>query len=69
MTRNTKILISILCVGALVLFFSPYRGLLGRFAPYLLLLLCPLIHVFMMGSHHGGGHHGNDKDIKKDTNE
>lgn len=31
--------------------------------PYLLLLACPLMHVFMHGGHdHGGGHqHGQDK--------
>lgn len=27
------------------------------YAPYLLLLACPLMHIFM----HGGGHHGKDK--------
>ncbi len=30
--------------------------------PFLILLLCPLLHVFMMGGHGHGGHgHGGDK--------
>lgn len=29
--------------------------------PYLLLLACPLMHVFMHGRHGGHGHHGHGK--------
>ena len=44
-----------------VLGFLIYTGhsahLLGL-APYLLILACPLMHIFM----HGGHHHGNESD-------
>ena len=31
---------------------------------YLILLLCPLMHLFGHGGHHGG-HHSNDTDSEK----
>ena len=34
--------------------------------PYLVILACPLMHVFMHGSHGGHGHHGQSKpDVSK----
>ena len=30
--------------------------------PYLILLLCPLMHIFMHRGHHHGGHHRGDQD-------
>jgi hypothetical protein len=46
------------CVAVTVLGFLIYTGhtahLLG-FVPYLLVLACPLMHIFMHGGHHG--HH------------
>ena len=29
-----------------------------QYAPYLLILACPLMHFFMPGHGHGGSHHG-----------
>ncbi|MCG8383863.1 MAG: DUF2933 domain-containing protein [Gammaproteobacteria bacterium] len=42
-----------------------HREHLFQFLPYLILLLCPLMHIFMHGGHggHGGhGHQGGDAD-------
>lgn len=46
-------------IGAVSYFlFIEHRQHLFEFLPYLILLLCPLMHVFMHGKH--GGHHHND---------
>jgi len=51
------------CVALAVLAFLIYEGhgahLLG-FLPYLLILACPLMHIFMHGGH--GGHHHRDEE-------
>lgn len=50
-------------VAVVVLGFLVYTGhtahLLGAL-PYLLILACPLMHVFMHGGHHGSHHHHGD---------
>lgn len=50
-------------VAVSVLGFLIYEGhgahLLG-FVPYLLILSCPLMHIFMHGGHGGHSHHHND---------
>lgn len=52
-------------VAVSVLGFLVYEGhgahLLG-YAPFLLILACPLMHIFMHGGHggHGGHQHGGD---------
>lgn len=54
------------CVVVAVLGFLIYTGhsahLLGA-APYLLLLACPLVHIFMHGGHH---HHDNNSEQDKE---
>ncbi len=37
------------------------------YLPYLLLLACPLLHVFMHGKHGGNGGHSNDGGIPPDA--
>ncbi len=37
------------------------------FLPYLLLLACPLMHMFMHGGHGHGGHHHRTHDQDTDT--
>ncbi|WP_081716637.1 DUF2933 domain-containing protein [Asticcacaulis sp. AC460] len=54
---------TLLCLA--VLGFLIYKGhglhLLG-FLPWLLILACPLMHIFMHGGHHGGHHpHSNEE--------
>ena len=58
-------------VAVSVLGFLIYEGhgahLLGLL-PYLLILACPLMHIFMHGGHqHGGGSNRNDNDNKSDN--
>ncbi len=44
-------------IGAASYFlFMEHREHLFQFLPYLILLLCPLMHIFMHGSHGHGGH-------------
>ncbi len=57
-------------VAVSVLGFLIYEGhgahLLG-YAPFLLILACPLMHIFMHGGHGGHGGHGNRRDEEKET--
>lgn len=52
-------------VAVSVLGFLVYEGhgahLLGLL-PYLLILSCPLMHIFMHGGHGGHGHHHGDEE-------
>jgi len=62
LSRNTKL--ALLSVAAIVAFFvlrEHWSHALGL-APYLLLLLCPLMHLFGHGRHHGrhGGQHDHE---------
>jgi hypothetical protein len=51
-------LIGLLAVVAFML-WTEYRAYALGALPYLLLLLCPLMHLFHRGhGHHGQGHHG-----------
>lgn len=50
MSKNTKFFcIIILAVSVVALVF--FRNRSGSFLPYFLILLCPLMHIFMMGGH------------------
>jgi uncharacterized membrane protein len=69
LTQNTKrfrwkwivALAGFLAVAAFFL-FSEHRAHFFGFLPFLLLLLCPIFHLFMHGGGHGGGsHQHNDK--------
>lgn len=60
--------IGLLVMGAIATYFllSEHRAHFFGALPYLLLLACPLMHVFMHGGHsgHGGGdshHHGGEQ--------
>lgn len=56
-SRGKWVLVGFLAVAAFFL-WSEHRAHIAGALPYLLLLACPLMHLF----HHGGGHHhgGND---------
>ncbi len=41
--------------------FTEHRAHAIAFLPYLFLLACPLMHMFMHGGHSGHGSHGNYK--------
>lgn len=47
---------------------TEHRAHLFGLLPYLLLLACPLLHVFMHGGH-GAGHGAGDSPVKRDTHD
>jgi len=55
-------LIAFLIIGAVLLVTEHWAHLTGWFPqwPYLLLLACPLMHLFMHGGHGGHGHGGQE---------
>lgn len=54
-SRSSIVLLGFLAIIGFLL-FTEYRGLLFGILPYLLLLACPLMHLFM---HRGHSKHGN----------
>jgi hypothetical protein len=46
--------------------FTEHRAHLFGILPYLLLLACPLMHLFMHGGHGGHGHHASSKPEDQD---
>lgn len=57
--RNRLVLAGFLAIAAFFL-FTEHRAHLFGILPYLLLLACPFMHLFM---HHGGDH--SDEDLAK----
>ncbi len=58
---STRSGIVAICMIGVVSYFllMEHRAHLFQALPYLILLACPLMHVFMHGSHkHSGHHHG-----------
>mgnify|MGYP001167885605 CR=1 FL=1 len=48
--------------------FMEHRQHLFQFLPFLILLLCPLMHIFMHGGHgHGSGGHGGHDQAEHDA--
>lgn len=58
-SRGGMALLVVALVGGFLLFTEHRAHVLGAL-PYLLLIACPLMHVFMHHGHHHGGqpHHG-----------
>lgn len=56
----TKLVILALIVAAVYLFMTDHEAHIFRVLPYLLLLACPLIHLFMHGRHSSGGKGGHN---------
>lgn len=52
--------VALIMLGLVVAFYliREHWTHLGRSWPYLLLLMCPLMHLFMHGGHGHGGHGG-----------
>ena len=60
-----RIFIAFLAIGAFYLFTEHRAHLLGAL-PFLLLLACPLMHLFMHHGHGGhGAHGGHDTDSER----
>lgn len=70
-SRGTLVaIISLTTVGTLLL--TGHKAHLLGFAPFLLLLACPLMHLLMHGGHHNHGHsraHLADSASKSGSNE
>jgi hypothetical protein len=60
-SRNTGVLLGFLAIAAYFL-FSEHRAHFLYYLPFLLLLACPLMHVF-----HGHGGHDADAEDRDDT--
>jgi len=66
-TQTRWVLAVFFCVPLFFL-LTEHRGHLFGVLPYLLLLLCPLLHLLMHGKH-GGGHDGHINAKDRETEE
>jgi hypothetical protein len=69
--RRSRYAVGLLVMGAIAAYFllSERRAHFLGALPYLLLLACPLIHVFMHGGHGGlGGGHGHHRGGRQGEN-
>lgn len=57
MDRRFKITLAIFAVIALFLLWGEHRVHLLGALPWLILLACPVMHIFMHGGHGAHGHH------------
>lgn len=57
---KTAVGLAIFLVMGAFLLMSEHRAHVLGFLPYLLILACPLLHLFMHGGHGGHGGHGAD---------
>ncbi|MBN9341497.1 MAG: hypothetical protein ABT02_10010 [Comamonadaceae bacterium SCN 68-20] len=65
---SSRYAIGYVAIGAVAAYFllTEHLAHVVGALPFLLLLACPLMHVFMHGSHGGHGHHGQSKpDVSK----
>lgn len=62
--RRYWITLSAFIVIALAFLWGEHRVHILGALPWLVLLLCPLMHIFMHGNHgsHGGHQHGSEKE-------
>lgn len=54
-SRSTWVMIGFFAIGGYLL-WAEHSAHLVPYLPYLILLACPLMHVFMHGGHGHGGH-------------
>jgi hypothetical protein len=63
-SRSGIVLLGFLAVAAFFLLTEHTAHVFGAL-PWLLLLACPLMHLFMHGGHGHGGHHGRGNDTDR----
>ena len=63
-SRGGLVLIAFLAIAGYFLWTEHRAHLLGAlsFLPWLLVLACPLLHIFMHGGHGGHGKHGSKEE-------
>ena len=61
MAALTKVALAVFAAAAAFYLFAEHRAHLFGVLPYLLLLACPLVHIFMHGRHGGNGGSGADR--------
>ena len=68
--RSSRYAVGLIVLGAIATYFllSEHRAHFFGALPFVLLLACPLMHVFMHGGHggHGGGH-GSHQDSQQSS--
>ena len=67
-SRGGLVMLGFLAIGGALLFTEHRAHVLG-ILPFLLLLACPLMHVFMHGGHGGHGHHHSEDATDKTPSE
>ncbi|MEW5976324.1 MAG: DUF2933 domain-containing protein [Acidobacteriota bacterium] len=65
---HTPWVLAVFCCVVLFFLLTAYRASFFGVLPYLLLLLCPLLHLLRHGKH-GGGHDGHIKSKDRETEE
>jgi hypothetical protein len=66
-SRTGPVLLAFLAIAAFFL-FTEHRAHLFGILPYLLLLACPLLHLFMHGGHGGHGEGSGDRSDAREEN-
>lgn len=64
-STQTKWLLIGICIIAALILFAVFPTQMNGIAPYLLIALCPLMHIFM----HRGGHGGHSEGEKSPVEE
>jgi Protein of unknown function (DUF2933) len=65
-SRGAVVLLGFIAIAGFLL-VSEHRAHALGVLPFLLLLACPLMHVFMHGGHGGHGSHGGDRQADADS--
>lgn len=64
LSKSKLVLVGFLIIAGYFL-FTEHRAHMIAFLPFIFLLACPLMHIFMHGGHGGHDHGNRDSDNKK----